>query len=498
MPKVILTLLCSLLYLYTAAQPNNRHAHALDYCVMKQAGKHYKDSVAVFRYTETEQKTYHAPRPWMTHTRNHTGKIWADHQSFSKQDTFYYNEKPYITREYYDGHQLLYLPYYAKEPIKIDSSTLAVEVYEIAKYHPAMLLHYVNTHKYDIDLSNENYPRYTVKIGDAVVTLTADYGSEKLRQVEIVKDEEVYGDVTYTIHYRRYNTYGHGAKVHYYPMQVTYSKHNGITDTISIQYEGMVAHAPALVKKPEDYTIHTNKPPIPHTIKTKKINDHIYMLHLPQGESAAMLVLFQDFSVIVDVPLNSKNGELALEEARKIAPDKPIKYYAFCHHHPWYVGGMRPFVHEGVTVLTQEENINYLNYVATAPHSLQPDAQHNDPQPLKTEVVGDTKTITDGEYEMVMYHIGMESEHTEDYTLFYFPQEQILFQGDMVFIKNDKPLSKAGGKQMALNKAVEKRELSVKTILQAWPWENEYNMKTIIPYSELEETVRLAKEAEKE
>lgn len=475
----------------TPAKQPNRFENALDYCVMKIARHHIDGEVPVFSYTKTEHKTYHSPRPWMTTTRKHKGKIWADHKSFTKLDTIAYNGKDYITKEQYTGSTLLYQPFYTKDPIKIDSNTLASELYEIAKYHPAMLLRYVKEHPHSTDGSNYMHPVYSLTIGDAAVALTADFGSEKIRKVDIVKNEEVYGDVTYTINYRQYDTYGDNPNIHYYPRLILYSKVNGITDTITMKHEGMVDKAPELIPMPDDYKIQPNKPEPEYNIITHKVSDHLYMMHLTQSESATALVVFKDFCMVIDAPLNSINGELILQEAQKIAPNKPIKYFAYGHHHPWYLGGVRPFIFRGTTILTKEDNIPYIDYIAAEQHTLKPDSLRWHPTKAITETYGKKKVITDGEYEVALYHIGMRSEHTEDYTLFYFPQEKLLLEDDMIFIKEDQPLTAAGGKQLALYNALEELDLDIQSIKQTWPWGDNYPYKTTILYSELAETVKL-------
>ena len=487
----LLAILSITSYAQTPTEPPSRFERALDYCVMKIAMPHIDGKVPVFSYTETEHKTYHSPRPWMTQRQQHHGKIWADHKHFAKLDTITHKGKNYITKELYDGNTLLYQPYYAKDPIKIDSNTLAAELYEIAKYHPAMLLRYAKEHPHSTEGSTYSNPVISMMIGDAAVALTADYGTEKLYRVQITKNEEVFGDVIYTIDYRHYDTYGENPNIHYYPKLITYSKVNGITDTITMQYEGMVDKAPELIPMPDDYKVYPNEPEPEYNIITHKVNDHLYMLHLTQAESASALVVFKDFCMVIDAPLNSINGELILQEAQKIAPNKPIKYFAYGHHHPWYLGGVRPFIFNGTTILTKKENIPYIDYIAAEQHTLRPDSLRRHPTKAITETYDKKKVISDGEYEVVLYHVGMKTEHTEDYTLFYFPQEQLLIEDDMIFIKEDRPISAAGSKQAALYNTVVDLKLDVDRIIQTWPWSDRYSFKTTIPYTDLQESVKL-------
>lgn len=451
--------------------------------------------VARFDYTYLQNSTYHSPKPWMVRRTEHRGSMWIDERSFTMSDTVAYMGKDYVSSERFTEDVLLFVPQGKNKPVEVTKTMFAEEVFKVAKFHPAMLLmHFAKQKEQRIKEEAEHHV-YTQYINGIEVSLFINKENNLLDKVTVIRNEDVYGDVTYTINYLRYTRYNNGNN--YYAREANYRRlQPGITDTLNFSFAEMVKTAPTLIEQIDNYTISEDKPKAPDVIHTEKINNHLYALHLPQAESAALLAEFKDFFVVIDVPLNSRNGELVLQEAGRIAPGKPVKYYAFCHHHPWCIGGVRPFIHTGTTVLTQNSNRDYLQFIAGNPHTIEPDSLQLNPKPLLTEEVGTTKTITDGSYKMVLYHIGEQSVHTEDYTLFYFPEEKIVFQGDMAFIKKDKPLSKAGDRQAALYHAIKKLNIEVETIVQAWPWKGEYDIKTIIPFTELEETVNMSKEKE--
>ncbi|MEZ5016385.1 MAG: hypothetical protein R2800_04980 [Flavipsychrobacter sp.] len=462
---------------------------ALQECIAQMTS----DKTDVYTYTHSEYKTYHSPRPWMTSHIAHSGTMWVSSNSISLRDSFATRDRAYISLKTFKEGVLLKQPLNSKQPAKITKSMLANEVFRIAKHHPILLLQkFGKLDKTNTQTSNKEHTIYSNKINDVPISLYINRYNQ-LDMVTITIDDELYGDVVYTIRYTNYTNIDKDIHYHY-PQTITFEQVNGITDTLHLQYVKHIDKAPVLIEQPADYKIHDDEPEVPHTATTQKLSDHLYAIHLPQAESAALLVALDDFFVVVDAPLNSKNGELVLAEAKKIAPNKPVKYYSFCHHHPWYIGGIRPFVHADATVLTQASDISYLEFITLNPHTLSPDSLELQPKLLLTEVVEKTKTITDGKYKMILYHIGEKSEHTDDYTLFYFPEEKILFQGDMAFIKDGAPLRKAGSKQIALYNAIKELDLEVDTIVQAWPWKNRYNMKTIIPFAELEASVQMNNE----
>ncbi len=101
------------------------------------------------------------------------------------------------------------------------------------------------------------------------------------------------------------------------------------------------------------------------------------------------------------------------------------------------------------------------------------------------------KTITDGDYKMEIYFIGDKSAHTNDYLLFYFPAEKLLLEGDLAWISETGEIKKANKRQAGLYNAIKELGLEVETVIQEWPVGNRYGVKSVIPFSELEQSVNV-------
>lgn len=462
----------------------NAQENHLQQCCEKQAGIK-GDQIRVFEYTKQGNSLYHSPKPWMVISRTYTGKVWSNYRTFINADTFYRNEKAYISKEQFKNGELLTQLYWKTAA---SDEVIAKAVNDIpltaAVHDPAMLLYLFGQADISADHSIGGYATYTAKVNDALVTLYIDKKSNLLTKVAILEYSELYGDVTDTILYKDYTGY----KSYYYPQNVYHKKVNDITDTVSQKLVAVLATAPDILERPEGYKV------LPvekeeYKIISNRISDNLYTLQLTQAESASMLVVFNDFLLLIGSPLNSINGELIIEEAKRLVPEKPIRYFAYGHHHPWYIGGIRPLVHDGVTILTKEENIPYINFLVNTKHSLKPDSQHYRRVQPNFKIFKDSTVITDGKYSVIAYHIGEESEHTTDYTVFYFPKEKILYEDDLVYIRKDKPVTRGSGRQKGLYEAIRSRKLQVDTIIQTWPWGDNYSFKTTIPYSDLEVSV---------
>jgi len=263
-----------------------------------------------------------------------------------------------------------------------------------------------------------------------------------------------------------------------------------VKDEVKISMRAnIVKEVPLLLEKPIDYKLKEDTEITPE-IKVEKYNDNIHFIELKHTDDRIMVVEFSDFLLVAESPLNSKNGELIISEAKKIAPNKPIKYFVFGHYHPHYLGGMRPFIHKGATIICSKANRDYVTYLANAPHTLSPDSLQIQPKPLQLEEIKDSLTITDGKFEMEIYYIGEKSEHTNDYLIYYFPTEKLLFEDDLVWIAKEGEMKKASGRQAGLYNAIMELGLKIETIIQSWPVAD-YRVKTVIPFADLEKSINI-------
>lgn len=225
-------------------------------------------------------------------------------------------------------------------------------------------------------------------------------------------------------------------------------------------------------------------------MSVEKYGPHIYLVNLAHTNDRALIVEFNEFFLVAEAPLNSENGELIIEEVKKIAPDKPIRYFVFGHYHPHYLGGIRAFIHQGARIICTQADEEYVTYLAQAPHTLQPDSLQLEPQPLQFEEVKDSLVIGDENFQMKIYFIGNKSAHTNDYLIYYFPTEKLLFEDDLVWIPKEKPAKESppGERQIGLYNAIQELQLDVNTIIQSWPVKD-YGVLTIIPMETLKKSI---------
>ena len=113
----------------------------------------------------------------------------------------------------------------------------------------------------------------------------------------------------------------------------------------------------------------TALPPV--KVTTQKIGDGVWFL--AGGSHNSVLVEYPTYLAMIEAPLDEARSLAVISEARKLAPNKPIKYLINTHHHFDHSGGLRTYVAEGATIITNEINKGYYEQVWKSPHTLEPD-----------------------------------------------------------------------------------------------------------------------------
>jgi len=158
------------------------------------------------------------------------------------------------------------------------------------------------------------------------------------------------------------------------------------------------------------------------------------------GGYGAVVANFKNYIVVIEGPQNEMRGEQVIAEAKKLAPNKPIKYVINTHSHFDHAGGLRPFVAEGATILTYKTNKGYYEALFANPHTIAPDRlSMMKPQPkTKVEYVGEKKVLTDGEHTIEMDHL-LNSMHSDNMLIVYLPKQKILVEADEFNVLNPIP-----------------------------------------------------------
>jgi glyoxylase-like metal-dependent hydrolase (beta-lactamase superfamily II) len=151
--------------------------------------------------------------------------------------------------------------------------------------------------------------------------------------------------------------------------------------------------------------------------------------HVTGGSHHSLVVEFNDHVTVIEAPLDEPRSLAVIAEAKKLVPNKPLKYVLTTHHHFDHTGGLRTYVAEGATVVTHQSNVPYFEKTLVAPATLSPDAQSKAAKAPMLQGVSGKDIITDGKQTIEIYATAGDT-HTNEYTLIYLPGPRILVEAD--------------------------------------------------------------------
>jgi len=165
----------------------------------------------------------------------------------------------------------------------------------------------------------------------------------------------------------------------------------------------------------------------PVVVQTQKLGDGLWWLG--GGSHHSVVVEYPTYITVIESPLNDERALAVIAEAKKLAPNKPIKYLVNTHNHFDHLGGVRAFVPEGATIITNAMNKAYYEKIFNAPHTLAPDRLSQNPKKATFITVKDKYVLSDGGREIDIIHIENDN-HNAGMLMVYIPKEKVLVEAD--------------------------------------------------------------------
>ncbi len=169
--------------------------------------------------------------------------------------------------------------------------------------------------------------------------------------------------------------------------------------------------------------------PAPLVVTTEKLGDGIYRLTTGPGSYDSVVVEFKDYIMMLEAGQSVARAEAYVAETKKLFPNKPIRYVFNTHPHSDHTGGLPVLVAEGATIITQQNNVAFLDKALNTPRTLLTDPLAKNPKKAKFEAIGEKKVYSDGTRTVEFYHT-WPVPHSNGLAIAYLPKEKILFQGD--------------------------------------------------------------------
>lgn len=164
----------------------------------------------------------------------------------------------------------------------------------------------------------------------------------------------------------------------------------------------------------------------PPATVSRPLGDGVYLI---LGGYASIAVDFKDYIVVLEGGNSEANASAIIAEAKRLIPNKPIKYLFNTHSHFDHTSGLRRFMAEGAIVITHEQNKGYYEKLAGLPHTLNPDMLAQSPKKPLIEGMTDKKVLTDGNHVIELYRL-KDSTHNDGLLVAYLPKEKVLLEGD--------------------------------------------------------------------
>jgi len=162
---------------------------------------------------------------------------------------------------------------------------------------------------------------------------------------------------------------------------------------------------------------------------SEKLADGVFRLN---GGYNALAVEFADHILLFEPgPQNEARAQAIIAEAKKVIPNKPIRYGIISHHHFDHTSGLPAVVAEGITIVTPEVNKAFLTTALSAPRTLAPDSMSKSGKKAVIEGFQGDKRVFQDATRTFEVHVIKGLPHADGLVVGYLPKEKILVYADM-------------------------------------------------------------------
>jgi glyoxylase-like metal-dependent hydrolase (beta-lactamase superfamily II) len=179
--------------------------------------------------------------------------------------------------------------------------------------------------------------------------------------------------------------------------------------------------------------------PSAQAAQSEKLADGVYRI---TGGYVALAIEMKDYVVVLESGQSEARGLAILAETKRVIPNKPIRYLVNTHPHFDHASGLAPIVAEGITIITHENNRDFLEKALSGPRTLAGDTLAKATRKPRFETAGDRKVLRDEIRTIELHHV-KNLEHSDGMLIAFLPKEKILFTGDFNIPQPGQPVSPA-------------------------------------------------------
>jgi glyoxylase-like metal-dependent hydrolase (beta-lactamase superfamily II) len=261
-------------------------------------------------------------------------------------------------------------------------------------------------------------------------TMTATLDAENLiERVEAMVDDPVLGDTVVEVTYAGYGELGGALLLPtdiLFPARIMRSQ--GGHPILDLTIQDVNAYNPYIIFPVPETVEQAAAMPSQVRVETQEVADGVW--YLTGGSHHSVAVEFDDHVVVVEGPLNDARALAVIDAVKTAIPNKPIRYVVNTHHHVDHAGGLRAFVADGATVITQAQAADYFAQAWANPHTLNPDRLAQAPREPVIEGVDERRVLTDGTRTLELHRL-QDSNHADTMLVAYLPADNILIEADV-------------------------------------------------------------------
>ena len=171
-----------------------------------------------------------------------------------------------------------------------------------------------------------------------------------------------------------------------------------------------------------------SRPPAPPiNVVVQPVGKGVWLL--AGGSHHTALIEFSDHLMLIDAPQSEARTLAVIAKAKEMVPNKPLTQVVTTHHHFDHTAGLRAAIAEGMDVITHAGNKEWVEKIASRPHTIQPDTLAKKPTRLVVDTVDDEKQFSDQTMAVHLYHVA-GNPHSDTMLMAYIPRERVLIQVD--------------------------------------------------------------------